>query len=605
MKRINIIKSIGLSSLLLCLVTGCNEMLDFEPESTVTEAIVLKTANDYKLFANDFYTALDNISGLTTQDEVSDIYGSMGVSRLLATIPSNDDDWKKPYERIRAVNQILDRAPSYSNQDEISQYVGESYFFRAYNYWKLFRKFDGVPLITKVLDVSSKELYQARASHQETFDLIKADLEESIKRLPLEKDIPSSDFGRISKNGAEAFLARICLYEATYRKYWDKGDYKDLLTRAVELSGKFLDNGEYSSQYKLFSKTSQLTFSGLSGNVDFSYRYLFILENKVANPGKITKADNQEFIIRNRFDEDVRQSNDQVTHWGITRPISKTMSDMYVCSDGLPIEISSKFEGRLTKSSEFINRDPRMELSQKVPDRRYFSYELQNSRIDFSNTTADSINAKPYYLTFGSDASGYNNTKFCTERHQTGARTESSDCPIIRLAEVYLIYAEAKYELNNAISDDDLNRTINKLRARAGLPQSAYLTNAKADIIESQKGQISSVIFKNDDGKEISAMLGEIRREHSVELFREGHRWMDITRWKIGKVVFNQDLLGKKVSGTDFSSEFAAVIPYCNANGYYIVEKAATRKFEDRHYWAPIPQAQIDLNSKLEQNPGW
>jgi hypothetical protein len=105
----------------------------------------------------------------------------------------------------------------------------------------------------------------------------------------------------------------------------------------------------------------------------------------------------------------------------------------------------------------------------------------------------------------------------------SGAAT--TDRILMRYAEILLILAEAKYELNDAISDADLNLTINALRTRAGM--TVKLTNA--------------FVTANN-----LSMREEIRRERTVELALEGFRYDDLIRWKTAETVLPKDLLGAK-----------------------------------------------------------
>src|SRR5690606_32113316 len=112
--------------------------------------------------------------------------------------------------------------------------------------------------------------------------------------------------------------------------------------------------------------------------------------------------------------------------------------------------------------------------------------------------------------------------------------TESANWPIIRLADVYLMYAEALVELNGSITDAQLNASVNKLRDRAGV---AYLTNALATA-------------NGLDMKE------EIRRERAVELYREGKRFDDLKRWGILEASLNPSRLGRVVGDASYTTPF-------------------------------------------------
>lgn len=92
-----------------------------------------------------------------------------------------------------------------------------------------------------------------------------------------------------------------------------------------------------------------------------------------------------------------------------------------------------------------------------------------------------------------------------------------------------------------------------------------------------------------------TAMRTAIRYERQVELAFEEHRYYDVRRWKIADVTENQPARGVIITkNTDGSFSFASKIALDG------------RKFETKHYWLPIPRAQIQAsNNQLEQNPGY
>ena len=128
--------------------------------------------------------------------------------------------------------------------------------------------------------------------------------------------------------------------------------------------------------------------------------------------------------------------------------------------------------------------------------------------------------------------------------------------PLIRLADVILMYAEAKNETSGT-PDQTVYDAVNAVRKRAGMPN------------------IPS-------GKTQDQMRKIIRHERMVELCGEGMRYSDLRRWGIAKDVIN-NLWMKNFTGTEIRK----------------------RGFPDNFYLWAIPQAEIDLNPKLEQNPGW
>ena len=168
---------------------------------------------------------------------------------------------------------------------------------------------------------------------------------------------------------------------------------------------------------------------------------------------------------------------------------------------------------------------------------------------------------------------------------------ETADGIAYRYAETLLINAEAKAELKT-ISQEDLDKTINVLRDRVGMP---HLT--------------MEVGFTDPDwpdyGYELTGLLQEIRRERRIELAGEGFRWNDICRWKAGTLLENpMTYVGKKVTtGTRADAGYVIVYPDYTYSDLSIGTNS--RQWDDKMYLLPIPTNELQLNPALEQNPGW
>ncbi|MGV8136042.1 MAG: RagB/SusD family nutrient uptake outer membrane protein [Mangrovibacterium sp.] len=562
---INVLLFVGL------VFNSCEKDLDLYPKDRLSESTFLLNAEQYKLFASQFYFNLPTVGTGIDRDYLSDIITSMNLNTVSngSYFPTPSSGlWSSSYSIIRNTTYLVEKS-LVANDDlksSIQQYVGEARFFRAMAYFNLYRDFGGVPIIDKVLDVNDDDLiYGPRRTREEVVNYILSDLNDAISLLASEANISGNDKGRISKEAALSFKARVALFEGTWRKYRGENG-NDLLDMAIEASFPVI-NGV---QFELFNRADVL------GNEN--YRYLFILDKVQSNPANITKANCSEFILRNRYDNNFRGAPSISAH-GMPSATRKFV-DLFLCTDGLPIEKSPLFQGRLTVGSEFENRDPRMNsIIQKPLTHFWASYPPEYSR-NWSNSSAGGVE---WDVSFGrATTTGYFPVKFLTEI----SGPLGYDYPVIRLAEVLLIYAEAKFERNGSISDDDLNISINKLRARAGLPG---LTNA----------------FVSSNGLDMKV---EIRRERTVELFLEGFRYDDLRRWKTAEVEMPQPLRGVQFTGTQYAidsrwseTEFAAL----DFDGTVIVETAGQRKFEEKHYLFPIPTRQILLNPQLTQNSGW
>jgi hypothetical protein len=211
-----------------------------------------------------------------------------------------------------------------------------------------------------------------------------------------------------------------------------------------------------------------------------------------------------------------------------------------------------------------------------------------------------------------------------------------NDMPVFRLAELYLIYAEALAEHSSyAVTQEDIDNSINKLRDRVGMPHlkiggltaDPYLTDPKY-------GYTNPILLADKD----LALILEIRRERAVELFKEGFRWDDLMRWKEGKCI-EQDMHGIYFAGLgeyDLSGDNKADVVLwkdkkpAEKTGVAAFEVGKTPGIvlsegdkgyinpqpqtdpqtshlfdESRDYYYPIPSSERSLNPNLTQNPNW
>ena len=178
--------------------------------------------------------------------------------------------------------------------------------------------------------------------------------------------------------------------------------------------------------------------------------------------------------------------------------------------------------------------------------------------------------------------SGYINNKWATER-QVDDTNEGYDYPVIRYAEVLLNYAEAKFELDGAISDEDLNISLNLVRGRSN-PNMAKLSNALVSA-----GGLD--------------MLEEIRCERSVELILEGFRIDDLKRWKTAETEMPGNLTGLKLTDTWYATNWTNQSRPKDAEGCIVLYDG--RSWSAKNYLLPLPSDERQLNPNLGQNPGW
>jgi starch-binding outer membrane protein, SusD/RagB family len=550
MKKIILYSHILLLSFFI--LTGCKKQLDLIPKDQVSDVSFWKNSGQFKLAANDFYF---NLQGAPNYIDInSDIAfgsGSNSVSNGSYLAQANSDVWNNAYTGIRGTNYLLIKAEESRLGTEIDRWVGEALFFRAYNYWNLVKTFGGVPLITSVLNVTSSELYSPKSSQQEVIDFILADLDNAITKLPKQSELDGSEMGRVTQGAALALKARTALYQATWMKYHGGDNSASYFTAAIDASGQVVASGEY----------------GLYNDKGAdSYKYLFIL------PGD----DSREVILARRYYINRATHNWTRELWFNSMIPTKNLANLYLATDGLPINQSPLFQGYDKFQSEFENRDPRMAMTFIVPGSQIYS--------------DGGVWAVKYPGFTGTNATktGYMLRKFLDETLEATQFQGEYDFKEFRYAEVLLILAESLYEKSGQISDADLDRTINLIRTRVSMPA---LTN-------------SHVVANGLD------MLTELRRERTVELAFEGFRRDDLRRWKLAETLMPQSIRGVKFAGTEYEQKYPELSIgtdiMVDSDGFIVAEPASSRFFLPKHYLDPIPLQQIQLSKgTLIQNPGW
>jgi len=519
--------------------TACD--IDRIPETQLADPSFWRSESDLKSATNYLYTFLP---GPTTEDTWSDdAFGvaanniSDGSRQAPATANA---DYNDPYRIIRAANNIMEKAlivpaaPAVQNR-----YIAEARFFRAWAYVQLLQRYGNVPLIMKPLQNNSPELTAAPAPRAEVLEAIYQDLDYAAATLPTPTALASADYGRITNTAAMALKARIALFEGTRSKFHNYGEPVKHLTIARETAKAVMD----SRQHDLFANYFNL----------FQY----------AGEGR----QNRENILVKQFG--INHTNNVVNH-NFSRNVetgalngTKSLVDSYLMKDGLPITQSPTHQTPTASAEVYTGRDDRLAAT-------FF----KRGDPYTSATTTYTIPPLQFQRT------GFGTRKYFERNDWVNSRS-FIDRPIIRYAEILLIYAEATFELQGNISDADLELTINPLRQRVGV---AMLTN-------------SFVTANNLDMRE------EIRRERRVELAMEGFRYWDLIRWKTAEIELPKPVLGMYYFRNEFPSTVAVQL---DPEGYLLLQGAQFRRFDpSRDYLWPLPINEGALNPNLGQNLNW
>ncbi len=562
---------------------SCSDILNKYPLDKVTEEVYWKSSKDLELYCNRFYSCFpdhrkNNWMGGTFRDYNSDNeYTSnydislINGKRVIPT-EKNSEHWN--WENIRAVNYFFENYKKVeSDYNSIKQYVGEMYFFKAWYYFELLKRYGDIPWYDKVLSLDSKELYDPRLSRHIITDSIISCLDKAIIHLSDKEDTPQD---RFSKDVALAFKARICLYEGTWEKYHagsvfgvDGEDGKSFLEQAVKTTEILMNKN-----YGLY------IYKNGDDKVE-NYRQLFIQRDY---------SENKEILFGKEYDLNINYAHNLQSAACYERGATKSLIDYYLCKNGKPIYINeeknSLYEGDDDFNKLKANRDPRLSATVFSPGEvRYIDFTSGDtiSRVSINIVGSEKM-PTGYYLKKGFD---YDYSQHVVDGATTGAIA-------FRYAEVLLIYAEAKAELNQ-LTQEDLDKSINLLRKRVGMP------NLMINI---------DYTDPNWDFKNISPILNEIRRERRIELAFEGFRYDDIMRWASGdEVLFGKRPKGIKFNQNNYPNVTPGIDVFIDSDGYLDplqIQIPNGYGFDiNRDYLYPLPLNELVLNTNLAQNPGW
>lgn len=524
---------------------GCSDFLDKEPLTTLSPQSFWNTEKDLRLALNNLYKNLyDNGCRTWSLDNQSaDCFAGVGdaISSGFYTPPNKDKTWDTSYKQIRVTNDFLENYEKAAVSEDIkNRYAGEARYFRAYFYYLLVTRFGDVPLIDKTLEMDSPELLLPREPKENIWKLIIEDLQFAEAHIP-PKSALKNDIGRITKGTAQAFLARAAIYAGTHYKFHTGSNYQSYLQIARDAARRLIDSKEYS----LYP----------------NYRDLFLY------PGE----DSDEHIWSYRYAEESNTMNTRprATINDFRHEPTKYLADAFLCKDGLPIGKSTHKTEYLPLGTEFANRDPRMALTIWKPGDSFMGQPFIPNLANQTRTG--------YMFKKGGDEDSY------------VVMASRIDEILIRYAEVLVTYAEACYELNDEISDEDLNISINTLRDRFkdSPDKLPHLTNS----------------FVTQHGLN---MRDEIRRERRVELCGECLRYDDIIRWKIAENELPREILGAKFDQEKYPSVVPGKDINVDTNGFILVQTKESRSFDvNKNYLLPLPLREISLNSNLIQNPNW
>ncbi|NII26077.1 RagB/SusD family nutrient uptake outer membrane protein [Pseudoflavitalea sp. X16] len=606
-------------------LSSCKKFLDQVPNDRLTEEETFNSWATGQKFLNNIYSKVPDEYGQRDGGRYasSDNYNNGGIwtggsdeaEFLWDFVRSNflnigswdaSSDfvktyWTNYYAGIRNAGIFIENAHKMQDlQPElITQYKAEARALRAIYYFQLVRIYGPVVLLGDKIIKPDENLQIPRSSIDECIEYITTELAAAAGELPT---VPNSDqdYGRITKGIALAYRAQALLYAAS-PLFNGNTDYANLKNKdGKQLIPQTVDANKWklaANAYKEFIATFVPgTYDLYRENDANGYSPYLSCRNVML------KDWNSEVIFSRRASLESRQYELCPRHDGQNGDIrggtglaaTQKMVDAFFMAngqspvtgynaDGTPI-VNGASGYQLTGFTSFKapSSDPtataRNTYNQWVDREPRFYVNITYNRSVWINTNFGKIETTLFYNGNSGKGPGkgdYSVTGYVVRKAMGTGKWNINDhkLVLIRLAEIYLSYAEC---LNEADYGGNLTETLkylNLIRERAGIPQ--YGTGVNALPVPANQDE----------------MREAIRKERRVELAFENSRFFDVRRWKIAEQTENGPAWGLNTDSGE--------------PGFYDLKSFETRVFNKKHYLFPIPQVEIINDLQLVQNTGW
>ena len=585
-----------------------------------------------------------NVAGdcaMLTGDELWDLVGRI-VSNTSARVPNTyfqiargfqsasnvrANDWASMYQGIRCCDILvenIDNVPDMTYEEK-EQWKAEATFLKAYYHFHLIRKWGPVPIIRESLPIDSdmETVRVYRENIDTCFDFVLRLLDQAMDRLPMTPE--STDmYGRITKPICAALKAKVAVYAASplFNGNEEEAALVDNQGRQLfptKLEYEKEQRWEYAVEAcKKAIDVCQEANIQLYDGKDISYRMTDSLKRTLTLRNSFNQRWNSELIWGNTQSSSAAMTafqqwtmpnmteNPHTTGGYRFVGVPMKIVDQFYTNNGIPIandiqwdgvntqalrDVTSEYnyylEERATTVEQNFNREPRFYAFLGFDGGKWLG-ELSNyNDLKPEDVMAIDCRNGGHEGKSGGEVgpvTGYFAKKlYPIACNFTGSNTFVSywyPWPILRLSDLYLLYAEAINELEgpNGAHSADLFKYLNAIRTRAGIPD---VKTAWDD-------------FSNNPGYYNTkyGMRTIIRRERSIELCFESERYWDIRRWKEAPNEYQKGIYGYTTVGN-------------SPEDYYIKKLIATQTFGLKDYFWPIYTYYLDRNPNLVQNLGW
>lgn len=613
----------------LLMTVGCSDYLDKSPLSDINETDPYKNFRNFQGFTEELYNC---IPVMTAQDYHccwnfgEDDFWEPNETRLMsyAIDQGNFWGWNECYYSyfsagapgttgtdrfnkghlyglswygIRKANiglANLDKLAD-ATQEEKNLIAGQLYFFRGWFHFMLMQYWGGLPYIDRELP-AGETFRLPRLNYQETAEKAAEDFKKAAELLPVDWDETVAGKATLGKNNirankimALAYLGKDLLWAGSplmNQESTGSASYNaDLCKRAADALGQALSLCEQTGRYELadFENYSDIFYTYKQNNINGLKEVIFYENLAVGNAG----------AWRWNLVNDFRPMT--INGSGIKCYPTANYVDYFGMANGMPITDITKKDSESGYDPEypFRNRDPRF-YADIVFDAVKCVKDGSKVGNDKNRQYASLYEGGLYRTANPAKAvfTGYMNKKFVSQYMNDWDGYKDGNIlvmPIMRLADVYLLYAEAAAQGYNSVTGKSSSYSLSALDAVNKIRQRANV------------GNVASKYTSTLDG-----FMSELRRERAVELAFEGHRFVDLRRWLLlDKAPYTL----KKAVYFDRAGDMTDEVRFENPENAHVLnlreEVLLERHFTAKHNWLPFLKDDVRLYADFKQNPGW
>lgn len=525
---------------------------------------------------------------------------------------------KRIFAGIRSCNTFLENVSNRNKVPDLEldtrvRWLGEAEFLKAYYHFHLLRMYGPIPIIdvNVPIDADASASYVQRAPVDDCVNYIAALLDSAAEKLPLVVANEIVDMGHITKPVALALKAKLLVMAAS-PLFNGNTDFLNF----TDKEGKNLFSGYDANKWvkakaacKAAVEAAEAAGGDLHEYADDQYNLNPVTKTQIGIREAVTKPWNREVIWGNSnsyfWNSNMCQilltgtkAKNRLPTPGIWEAPLKIVK-MFYTKNGVPIEEDKTLDFtnyeqlRNAKKSEAYNIKTGYTTARLNFDRenRFYAdlgfdggiwYKYDAHEVDtafYAQTKWGDLGGAPSTLSW--NETGYYIKKLVNLNmvfsDGDGTSYGQYPWPEMRLADLYLLYAEALNEVEPGSAE--AITYVDMVRARAGL----------AGVVDSWTNYSTNPAkYADQDGlREI------IHRERLIELAFEGHRFWDLRRWKKSAEELNKDITGWNYTGT-------------TAATYYKEQYIFSQTFiTPRDYFWPVGTEDTRKNPRLVENPGW